>query len=160
MSLKARLPVTPGCQPGPCQIFHLQRHFWVGRMRRLSCYLWFDVQLLQKASIAQLSINASPAEHLRVALQQVLASNPCARPCLMYVSPAFVVNMRTLLQGAEISIKELDQLLILLAERKRKAEQEEAECNMEMLLDFLDRSLQQKQEELSEVLLILQVGQS
>eukprot|EP00246_Nothoceros_aenigmaticus_P016554 TRINITY_DN7609_c0_g1_i1.p1 TRINITY_DN7609_c0_g1~~TRINITY_DN7609_c0_g1_i1.p1 ORF type:complete len:682 (-),score=135.45 TRINITY_DN7609_c0_g1_i1:325-2370(-) len=80
-------------------------------------------KLLQKASVAQLSTNASPAEHLRVALQQ----------------------------GAELSIKELDQLLILLAERKRKAEQEEAECNMEMLLDFLHRSLQQKQEELSEL---------
>lgn len=35
----------------------------------------------------------------------------------------------------------------LLSETKRKAEQEEAETNMEILLEFLDRSRQQRQEE-------------
>eukprot|EP00897_Mesotaenium_endlicherianum_P000574 jgi/Mesen1/10517/ME000083S10023 len=80
-------------------------------------------KLLKKAAACQLASNASPTEHLRLALQQ----------------------------GAEVSVKELDSLLILLAEKKRKAKQEEAEVNMEILLDFLHRSRQQKQEELNEL---------
>lgn len=39
----------------------------------------------------------------------------------------------------------------LLSEKKRKVEQEEAETNMEILLEFLTRSRQQKQEELNQV---------
>lgn len=37
----------------------------------------------------------------------------------------------------------------LLSDKKRKAEQEEAEANMEILLEFLHRSRQQKNEELN-----------
>lgn len=48
-------------------------------------------------------------------------------------------------------MKELDSLLILLADKKHKAEQEEAEANMEVLLEFLHRSRQIKQDELNEV---------
>lgn len=48
-------------------------------------------------------------------------------------------------------IKELDSLLHLLGERKRKLEQEEAESNMEVLLDFLHLSRERKQDELKEV---------
>nr|WIG64894.1 constitutively photomorphogenic 1 [Ginkgo biloba] len=66
---------------------------------------------------------ASPTEYLRLSLQQ----------------------------GAEVSVKELDCLLTLLAEKKRKMEQEEAETNMEILLDFLQRLRLQKQEELNKV---------
>jgi hypothetical protein len=55
------------------------------------------------------------------------------------------------LQGAELPMKELDSLLHLLGERKRKLEQEEAESNMDVLLDFLHLSRQRKQEELQEV---------
>lgn len=51
----------------------------------------------------------------------------------------------------EVSVKELDSLLALLAEKKHKAEQEEAEANMEILLEFLHRSRQSKQDELNEV---------
>eukprot|EP00850_Spirogloea_muscicola_P011705 SM000073S21481 [mRNA] locus=s73:590196:595272:+ [translate_table: standard] len=80
-------------------------------------------KLLRKANGSYLVSNASPTEHLRLALRQ----------------------------GAEVSVKELDSLLVLLAEKKRKAEQEEAEVNMEILLDFLHRSRQQKQEELAEL---------
>jgi hypothetical protein len=54
-------------------------------------------------------------------------------------------------------VKELDSLLSLLGEKKRKAEQEEAETNMEILLDFLQRLQQQKQEELKEVRLIIKM---
>ncbi|KAH9313650.1 hypothetical protein KI387_022277, partial [Taxus chinensis] len=79
--------------------------------------------LLKKTSACQIASTASPAEHLRQSLQQ----------------------------GAEVSVKELDCLLILLAEKKRKMEQEEAETNMEILLDFFQRLKQQKQEELNEV---------
>lgn len=52
-------------------------------------------------------------------------------------------------QGVDLPVKELDSLMHLLSEKKRKAEQEEAETNMEILLEFLHRSRQQKQEELN-----------
>ncbi|MCO5575097.1 hypothetical protein L7F22_028894 [Adiantum nelumboides] len=80
-------------------------------------------QLLKKASTCQLVSSATPLEHFKLYLQE----------------------------GAEVSVKELDTLLSLLAEKKRKAEQEEAETNMEILLDFLQRLQQQKQEELNEL---------
>lgn len=50
-----------------------------------------------------------------------------------------------------MSIKELDGLLSLLAEKKRKMEQEQAETNMQILLDFLHSMRKQKLEELNEV---------
>lgn len=43
----------------------------------------------------------------------------------------------------------------LLTEKKRKAEQEEAENNMEILLEFLHRSRYQKQEELNLVSFVI-----
>ncbi|CAI0550999.1 unnamed protein product [Linum tenue] len=80
-------------------------------------------KLLKKASASQLSKNASPVEKFRQALQQ----------------------------GCEVSIKELDSLLSLLAEKKRKMEQEEAERNMQVLLDFLHYLRKQKVDELNEI---------
>ncbi|KAL2649172.1 hypothetical protein R1flu_017300 [Riccia fluitans] len=79
-------------------------------------------KLLRKASACQFVTNASPTEHIRQALKQ-----------------------------NEVSVKELDSLLLLLAEKKHKTEQEEAEMNMEVLLEFLHRSRQIKQEELNEL---------
>ncbi|CAN0914377.1 E3 ubiquitin-protein ligase COP1 [Linum grandiflorum] len=58
---------------------------------------------------------------------------------------------RALQQGCEVSIKELDSLLSLLAEKKRKMEQEEAERNMQVLLDFLHYLRKQKVDELNEI---------
>ncbi|XP_075663752.1 E3 ubiquitin-protein ligase COP1-like isoform X2 [Castanea sativa] len=54
-------------------------------------------------------------------------------------------------QGCKVSIKELDGLLSLLAEKKRKMEQEEAETNMQILLDFLHSLRKQKLQELKEI---------
>jgi E3 ubiquitin-protein ligase RFWD2 len=54
------------------------------------------------------------------------------------------------MKGAELPMKELDSLLRLLGERKQKLEQEEAESNMEVLLDFLQLSRQRKHDELKE----------
>lgn len=51
-----------------------------------------------------------------------------------------------------MSIKELDDLLSLLSEKKRKMEQEEAETNMQIMLSFLHCLRKQKLEELTEVL--------
>lgn len=48
-------------------------------------------------------------------------------------------------------IEELDSLLVLLAERKQKVENEEAESHTETLLDFLMRSQLRKQEKMNEV---------
>lgn len=54
-------------------------------------------------------------------------------------------------QGCEVSVKELDGILSLLSEKKRKMEQEEAETNMQILLDFLHCLRKQKLDELHEV---------
>lgn len=62
-------------------------------------------------------------------------------------------------QGCEVSIKEIDTLLLLLSEKKRKMEQEEAERNMQILLTFLHHLRKQKVDELNEVCFI-QTGPS
>lgn len=54
-------------------------------------------------------------------------------------------------QGCEVSVKELDALLSLLAERKRILEQEEAERNMQILLDLLQYLRKQRVDELKEI---------
>uniref|UniRef100_A0A5B7BN95 Putative E3 ubiquitin-protein ligase COP1-like n=1 Tax=Davidia involucrata TaxID=16924 RepID=A0A5B7BN95_DAVIN len=80
-------------------------------------------KLLMKTSAHQVAKTATPFEQLRQALQQ----------------------------GCEVSVKELDSLLYLLVEKKRKMEQEEAETNMQILLDFLHCLKKQKLEELNEI---------
>ncbi|CAI9090149.1 OLC1v1024854C1 [Oldenlandia corymbosa var. corymbosa] len=80
-------------------------------------------KLLKKRSAVQISKTASPVEQFQQSLQQ----------------------------GCEVSIKELDSLLTLLAEKKRKLEQEEAERNMQILLDFLSILRKQKVDELNEI---------
>ncbi|GFY99105.1 transducin/WD40 repeat-like superfamily protein [Actinidia rufa] len=80
-------------------------------------------KLLKKTSVRQISKNVSPVEQFRQALQQ----------------------------GCDVSVKELDTLLTLLAEKKRKLEQEEAERNMQVLLDFLHCLRKQKVDELNEI---------
>ncbi|XP_010252572.1 PREDICTED: E3 ubiquitin-protein ligase COP1 [Nelumbo nucifera] len=80
-------------------------------------------KLLKKTSARQIGKTTSPIEHLRRALQQ----------------------------GCEVSVKELDSLLTILLEKKRKMEQEEAETNMQILLDFLNCLRKQKLEELNEI---------
>ncbi|KAL9229888.1 hypothetical protein vseg_005306 [Gypsophila vaccaria] len=80
-------------------------------------------KLLKKASAQQVSKFASPTEQFRRALQQ----------------------------GCDVSVKEVDNLLSLLSEKKKKMEQEEAERNMQILLDFLHCLRKQKVEELSEI---------
>lgn len=58
-------------------------------------------------------------------------------------------------QGYEVSVKELDTLLSLLSEKKRKLEQEEAEKNMQNLVEFLQCLRKKKIDELSEVCIIV-----
>ncbi|XWS12895.1 hypothetical protein CRYUN_Cryun37aG0129400 [Craigia yunnanensis] len=80
-------------------------------------------KLLKKTSARQLARTTSPVKHLCQAVQQ----------------------------GCEVSVKELDGLLSLLVDNKRKMEQEEAETNMRTLLDFLNCLRKQKLEELNEI---------
>ncbi|KVH93087.1 E3 ubiquitin-protein ligase COP1-like isoform X1 [Cynara cardunculus var. scolymus] len=80
-------------------------------------------KLLKKTTASQVSKSASPLEQFR----------------------------QELVQGYEVSVKELDTLLSLLAEKKRKLEQEEAERNMQNLLDFLQCLRKKKIDELNEV---------
>ncbi|KAI8558226.1 hypothetical protein RHMOL_Rhmol04G0073800 [Rhododendron molle] len=61
------------------------------------------------------------------------------------------LSLVTLRQGCEVSVKELDTLLTLLAEKKRKLEQEEAERNMQILMNFLHCLRKQKVDELNEI---------
>lgn len=68
-----------------------------------------------------------------------------------WMTVAALTSCNLVLQGAELPVKELDSLLHFLGERKRKLDQEEAESNIEVLLDFLHRSRHHKQEELHEV---------
>lgn len=56
-------------------------------------------------------------------------------------------------QGCDVSVKDLDCLLSQLAEKKRKMEQEEAETNLQVLLEFLVCLRKRKLEELSQVCL-------
>ncbi|KAJ9686555.1 hypothetical protein PVL29_015441 [Vitis rotundifolia] len=79
-------------------------------------------KLLKKTSAHQISKTASPVEQFHQALEQ----------------------------GCEVSIKELDTLLSLLTEKKRKMEQDEAERNMKILMEFLNRLKMQKVDELNE----------
>ncbi|KAF3451787.1 hypothetical protein FNV43_RR07883 [Rhamnella rubrinervis] len=80
-------------------------------------------KFLKKNSATQMANTTSPFENLRQALQQ----------------------------GREVSIKEIDGLLSLLSEKKRKMEQEEAETNMQLMLSFLHCLRKQKLEELNEI---------
>ncbi|KAL9236956.1 hypothetical protein vseg_011560 [Gypsophila vaccaria] len=80
-------------------------------------------KLLKKISDRQFIQNASSTKQLRRALQK----------------------------GCDMSIKDLDSMLTLLAEKKRKMEQEEAETNLQILLEFLVYLKKRKLEELSEV---------
>lgn len=80
-------------------------------------------KLLKKAFACQVSKVASPVEQFHQALQQ----------------------------GCEVSIKDIENLLTILSEKKRKMEQEEAERNMQILLDFLSCLRKQKVDELNEV---------
>ncbi|KAM7498358.1 hypothetical protein LguiA_022772 [Lonicera macranthoides] len=58
---------------------------------------------------------------------------------------------QALQKGCEVSVKELDTLLLLLTEKKRKLEQEETERNMQILLEFLQCLRKQKADELNEI---------
>ncbi|GAB2212651.1 hypothetical protein Droror1_Dr00020630 [Drosera rotundifolia] len=80
-------------------------------------------KLLRQMSFLQSAKRSTPFEHLHQALRQ----------------------------GCEVSIKELDNLLTLLAEKKRKMERDEAEANMQILLAFLYYLRKKKLGELNEI---------
>ncbi|KAG6423545.1 hypothetical protein SASPL_113945 [Salvia splendens] len=80
-------------------------------------------KLLAKTSARQIAKTSTPIEQLRQALEQ----------------------------GCEASVKELESLLHILVEKKKKMEQEEAETNMQILLDFLVFLKKKKLDELNEI---------
>ncbi|KAJ3695939.1 hypothetical protein LUZ60_001316 [Juncus effusus] len=86
-------------------------------------------KVLKKLSARQIAKTATPIEHLKFALQQ---------------------------GGCDMSIKELDSIITLLAEKKRKMEQQESETNMQILLVFLHCLRKQKMDELNEIQMDLQ----
>ncbi|KAL1562494.1 coatomer subunit alpha [Salvia divinorum] len=80
-------------------------------------------KLLAKTSARQIAKTSTPLEQLRQALEQ----------------------------GCEASVKELESLLHVIVEKKKKMEQEEAETNMQILLDFLVFLKKKKLDELNEI---------
>ncbi|KAI7740994.1 hypothetical protein M8C21_016560 [Ambrosia artemisiifolia] len=80
-------------------------------------------KMLMKASACQVAKGASPVEQIRLAFQQ----------------------------GCDVSVKELDSLLTLLKDKKKRMEQEEAESNLQIMHDFLHCLRRQKLEELNEI---------
>ncbi|TXG55428.1 hypothetical protein EZV62_020684 [Acer yangbiense] len=113
-------------------------------------------KLLKKTSARQISKTASPLEHFRQSLQQALVSGlVLASELIILVALVLPIgNLATFDRteiGCEVSIKEIDNLMSILAEKKRKMEQEEAERNMQILLDFLHCLRKQKVDELNEV---------
>ncbi|GAB2298935.1 coatomer subunit alpha [Dionaea muscipula] len=80
-------------------------------------------KLIRKMPCPRFARNTTPFEHLHQALQQ----------------------------GCEVSIKELDGLLSLLAEKKINMERDEAEANMQILFEFLCHLRKLKLEELNEI---------
>ncbi|XP_022877925.1 E3 ubiquitin-protein ligase COP1-like isoform X2 [Olea europaea var. sylvestris] len=80
-------------------------------------------KLLMKTSARQIAKTANPLEQLR----------------------------HTLEQGCDASVKQLESLMSLLAEKKSKMEQEEAETNLQILFDFLQCLKKKKLDELNEI---------
>ncbi|KAK6133240.1 hypothetical protein DH2020_033001 [Rehmannia glutinosa] len=80
-------------------------------------------KLLRKTSARQIAKAATPLEQLHQALEE----------------------------GCEASPKELQSLLYLIAEKKSKIEQKEAETNLQILLDFLLFLKKKKLDELNEI---------
>ncbi|XP_034702147.1 E3 ubiquitin-protein ligase COP1-like isoform X2 [Vitis riparia] len=89
---------------------------------RFSLIVFSIRSLLKKTSAQQISKTASPVEQFHHSLEQ----------------------------GCEVSVKELDTLLSVLTEKKRKMEQDEAERNMKILMEFLNSLKMQKVDELNE----------
>ncbi|CAH9130787.1 unnamed protein product [Cuscuta epithymum] len=58
---------------------------------------------------------------------------------------------RAIQEGCKMSAKELDSLLCLLSEKKKKAELEETEANLQLLFNFLQCLRKQKLDELHEI---------
>ncbi|KAL8171114.1 hypothetical protein V2J09_022918 [Rumex salicifolius] len=80
-------------------------------------------KLLKKIFIHQFAKNANPLEHFCQALRQ----------------------------GCEVSVKDLDSLLSLLVEKKKLMEQDEAEANTQIMLEFLHCLRKRKLEELKQI---------
>ncbi|KAL3850909.1 hypothetical protein ACJIZ3_012791 [Penstemon smallii] len=80
-------------------------------------------KLLMKTSAHQLAKTATPLEQLRNALEQ----------------------------GYEVSVKELESFLSIVAEKKSKMEQQEAEMNLKIMHDFLHILKKKKLDELNEI---------
>ncbi len=76
---------------------------------------------------------------------------PCGFALLLFEEMELSGKCSCFPQGVDLPVKELELLMQLLGDKKRKAEQEEAEANMEILLEFLLHSRRQKQEELRKV---------
>ncbi|KAL9244295.1 hypothetical protein vseg_018087 [Gypsophila vaccaria] len=119
------------------------------------CYMCIITHLKNKSDCPCCSRHLTIHQLYPNFLLDKLLKKASARQVDRFASP--VEQFRSLIhQGCKVSVKEVDTLLSLLAEKKRKMEQEEAERNMQILRDFLYCLRKQKVEELSEIQVDLQ----
>ncbi|KAL6567520.1 coatomer subunit alpha [Orobanche gracilis] len=125
-------------------------------------------KLLMKTSALQIAKRATPLEQLRQALERVTFFDEvhmhrdatCVRQSIF---PSLIPSEKTLMKcidqgvnfvifkGCKTSVKDLDSLLFLITEKKHKMEQEEAETNLQILLDFMRCLRKKKLDELNEI---------
>ncbi|XP_041993892.1 E3 ubiquitin-protein ligase COP1-like isoform X2 [Salvia splendens] len=98
-------------------------------------------KLLMKTSARQTAKTATPLEQLRQALERAS----------YLLKELFLIAMCFYSMGCEASVKDLESLMSLLSEKKSKMEQEEAETNLQILLDFMLCLRKKKLDELNEV---------
>ncbi|KAL6562276.1 hypothetical protein OROGR_003283 [Orobanche gracilis] len=110
----------------------------------------FLLNKLMKTSALQIAKAATPFEQLRQALEQSILPSliPSEKTLMKCIDQG--VNFVTL-KGCKASVKDLDSLLFLITEKKHKMEQEEAETNLRILLDFMRCLKKKKLDELNEI---------
>ncbi|KAL6573823.1 coatomer subunit alpha [Orobanche hederae] len=107
-------------------------------------------KLLMKTSALQIAKAATPLEQLRQALERNILPSliPSEKTLMKCIDQG--VNF-VILKGCKASVKDLDSLLFLITEKKHKMEQEEAETNLRILLDFMRCLRKKKLDELNEI---------
>ncbi|XP_022149595.1 E3 ubiquitin-protein ligase COP1 [Momordica charantia] len=114
------------------------------------CYMCIITHLRNKSDCPCCALHLTSDQLFPNFLLDKLLKKTSAHQIAQTASPIELFR-RTLQEGCDVSIKELDSLLAMLSEKKRKMEQEESERNMKILTDFLHCLRKQKVNELNEV---------
>ncbi|XP_048447047.1 E3 ubiquitin-protein ligase COP1 isoform X3 [Pyrus x bretschneideri] len=118
------------------------------------CHVCISTHLRIKSDCPCCASSLTPASIFPNFLLDKLLKNALDSRMAKNASP-FELLSRELNKGCEMSIKELDGLLSLLEEKRRKMELQEAEKSMDIMLSFLHCLRRQKLQELNEVPIII-----